>query len=398
MRGKMALPVLALLCLLTGCTAWTGDSYVSVTPHAEGYAQTEPGDVAEAASQEELTEVLARLVRNHTDQATVDVSQYDGNLEKELDLATREVMETDPVVAYAVEDIRLQQTEVGVRQMVSVEILYSRTQEEIQAIQSAWGESGIKNRVIGALERAEPAITLQVANYQPVNLDRFVRTYYEEHLETIMECPQVVVQVYPDQGSERVVEIQFRYSISQETLLQMRRDVQVLLNSAAGYVEGLTSEQVKANRLYAFLRPLFVQSRPSETPVYSLLCVGAGDSRSVAMVYGLLCRRAGLDCQVVSGTSNGREWYWNILQLDGVYCHVDVLTDMEGGTLLARYDEDMEGYVWNTKSCPPCPKPVPLPTEGETEPEPEETQASQPTAEPSAPEEDPSQPEETPGD
>ena len=36
MRGKMALPVLALLCLLTGCTAWTGDSYVSVTPHAEG--------------------------------------------------------------------------------------------------------------------------------------------------------------------------------------------------------------------------------------------------------------------------------------------------------------------------------------------------------------------------
>ena len=42
MRGKMALPVLALLCLLTGCTAWTGDSYVSVTPHAEGYAQTEP--------------------------------------------------------------------------------------------------------------------------------------------------------------------------------------------------------------------------------------------------------------------------------------------------------------------------------------------------------------------
>ena len=73
-----------------------------------------------------------------------------------------------------------------------------------------------------------------------------------------------------------MVEIQFRYSISQETLLQMRRDVQVLLNSAAGYVEGLTSEQVKANRLYAFLRPLFVQSRPSETPVYSLLCVGAG--------------------------------------------------------------------------------------------------------------------------
>ena len=159
--------------------------------------------------------------------------------------------------------------------MVSVEITYSRTQEELQAIQTAWGENGIKSRVTAALERVEPAITLQVTNYQPVNLDLFVRTYYEDHLETIMECPQVVVQVYPEQGSERVVEIQFLYSASQETLLQMRQEVQVLLNSAAGYVEGQTSEEIKASRLYAFLRPLFVQSRPSETPVYSRMSSAA---------------------------------------------------------------------------------------------------------------------------
>ena len=113
-----------------------------------------------------------------------------------------------------------------------------------------------------ALERVEPAITLQVTNYQPVNLDLFVRTYYEDHLETIMECPQVVVQVYPEQGSERVVEIQFLYSASQETLLQMRQEVQVLLNSAAGYVEGQTSEEIKASRLYAFLRPSSFRADP----------------------------------------------------------------------------------------------------------------------------------------
>lgn len=232
MRRGLVLLALAIVCLLAGCTAWMGGSYASVTPHAEGYAQTEPVDTAVASSQSELISVLARLVKNHTDQASVDVSQYEGDLEKELDLAVLKVMETDPVVAYAAEDIRLQQTEVGVRQMVSVEITYSRTQEELQAIQTAWGENGIKSRVTAALERVEPAITLQVTNYQPVNLDLFVRTYYEDHLETIMECPQVVVQVYPEQGSERVVEIQFLYSASQETLLQMRQEVQVLLNSA----------------------------------------------------------------------------------------------------------------------------------------------------------------------
>ena len=229
MRRGLVLLALAIVCLLAGCTAWMGGSYASVTPHAEGYAQTEPVDTAVASSQSELISVLARLVKNHTDQASVDVSQYEGDLEKELDLAVLKVMETDPVVAYAAEDIRLQQTEVGVRQMVSVEITYSRTQEELQAIQTAWGENGIKSRVTAALERVEPAITLQVTNYQPVNLDLFVRTYYEDHLETIMECPQVVVQVYPEQGSERVVEIQFLYSASQETLLQMRQEVQLSL-------------------------------------------------------------------------------------------------------------------------------------------------------------------------
>ena len=74
---------------------------------------------------------------------------------------------------------------------------------------------------------------------------------------------------------------------------------------------------------------------------------------------------------MVSGTSNGREWYWNIICLDGVYYHVDVLTDLEAGTLITRYDEDMVGYVWNTKSCPPCPRPLQMciRDRGENDPE-----------------------------
>ena len=82
-----------------------------------------------------------------------------------------------------------------------------------------------------------------------------------------------------------MMEIQFQYTNSRETLLQMKQNVQVLLNSALGYVEGQASEQLKAERLYAFLRPLFVQTGPSATPVYSLLCVGVGDSLSLIHIY-----------------------------------------------------------------------------------------------------------------
>lgn len=396
--GKWIL-LLALAFLLAGCSTWKRDTYVSVKPHAEGYAQTDPEDTEVASSYPELLELLEYLVQNYAGQATVDVSQYGEDLEADLERIVREVKRTDPLAAYAVGDIGLELAEVGARRVVSVTIDYCRTQEQLQEIQSAWGVNGVKNKVIQALEAAEPAITLRVTGYEPINLAVQVRTYYEEHLDTVMECPQVTVQVYPDSGNVRVMEIQFQYSTNQEALLRMKRDVQVMLDSAAGYVGGQTSERVKAERLYSFLRPLFVQAGPSATPVYSLLCVGVGDSQSMAMVYALLCRQAGLDCQVVSGSSNGREWHWNILCLDGVYYHADILADWEGGELTLRCDEEMTNYIWNTGMYPACPPPEEsekgtepswessLPTEEPTEaaPEPTEEEPTRSTTEPEEP-------------
>ena len=387
------------LCLLAGCSAWLGGGYASVTPHAEAYAQTDPADTETASDYQQLRQVLIHLVENYVDQASVDVTRYGDELEGDLDRSIQWVRENNPVVAYAVQDIQAEAAEVGARRSVSVSISYRRTQEELQAVQPTLGGSGVEDKVSGALERAEAEITLQVSGYQPMDLEAFVQTYYQEHLDTVMECPEVSVQLYPKQGSTRIMEIQFQYTNSRETLLQMKQNVQVLLNSALGYVEGQASEQLKAERLYAFLRPLFVQTGPSATPVYSLLCVGVGDSRSMAMVYGLLCRQAGLDCRVVSGTSSGRQWYWNIVELDGRYCHVDLLTDLEGDQLVLRYDEDMTDYVWNTKNYPACPKPEPPATEPEgetTEPaesEPEETVEAQTPPEPLP--EEPTQPEQT---
>ena len=70
-------------------------------------------------------------------------------------------------------------------------------------------------------------------------------------------------------------------------------------------------------------------------------------------------------------------YYWNIMKLDGGYCHVDILRDLlGGGTLRLRYDEDMTGeYYWDQPQMPACPAPVPEeepPIEEEPEPPAEE--------------------------
>ena len=89
---------------------------------------------------------------------------------------------------------------------------------------------------------------------------------------------------------------------------------------------------------------------PSITPAYSLLRYGVGDSRAFATVYAAMCRRVGLECQVVAGTKAGEPWFWNIVCDDGLHFHVDLLRGNYRGML----DGEMGGYVWDYSGYPAC--------------------------------------------
>ena len=158
----------------------------------------------------------------------------------------------------------------------------------------------------------------------------------------------------------------------------MQQDVSESLRAAEIYVRYCTSETEKASLLFTYLAERFpYQEGTSRTPVYSALCQGIADSKSMAQSWQLLCDEAGLTCQTVSGMRGSESYYWNIMQLDGGYCHVDILRDLlGGGTLRLRYDEDMTGeYYWDQPQMPACPAPVPEeepPIEEEPEPPAEE--------------------------
>ena len=68
-----------------------------------------------------------------------------------------------------------------------------------------------------------------------------------------------------------------------------------------------------------------------------------------------LCRDAGLHCQVVAGTKSGYQWYWNIVQIDGTYYHVDLLRSKGEGNLRLLMDNIInEGYIWDFDAYPVC--------------------------------------------
>ena len=83
------------------------------------------------------------------------------------------------------------------------------------------------------------------------------------------------------------------------------------------------------------------------------------------MVYAAMCRQAGLECRIVSGTRNGEAWYWNLICEDGIFFHVDLLQSSASGQLQRLSDDQMHGYVWDYSAYPVC-------ESGAEEPEPTE--------------------------
>ena len=77
-----------------------------------------------------------------------------------------------------------------------------------------------------------------------------------------------------------------------------------------------------------------------------------GDSKAFATAYAAMCRAAGLECRVVSGTCNGEARFWNMVRSGDIYYHVDLLASKAAGDLQMLTDDAMAGYVWDYSAYP----------------------------------------------
>lgn len=370
--------LLLALCLLTGCAGWSSGSYQTIKPHREGYDQTGTVDLIRVTDYEGLLSVFRNLVTDHLSEAVLDVSQYTEDLENDIPQAVRE-LKTEPIPAYAVSKLWADVAEVGARRVANVTVEYRRTKEQVDEIHTIWGITALQKEICNAVENGEPTVTILMHGYTSVNMNEVAQNYYLEHLDSVMECPVIGAEIYPGTGNVRVLELKFRYDHTQEELFAMRRETQGMLSSAAGYVRGQIDERTKAERLYALLRPLISEEGTTKTPVYSLLCLGTGDSYSVATVFRLLCSQAGLECLVVDGEYRGEERHWNLVKIDDTYYHLDILADLDSWNLRLRYDDEMGRYTWDREAYPVSARPQPVTQTTPTEPEPRVTEPEEPT-------------------
>lgn len=351
MKMKLISMICLVGCLLSGCNTIYRGSYSSTKPHVQTQTPTQAKTIS-AKNIKELRGHIEKMIDEAKEEGVIYVDGYDQNrVQADMDQICSLIKGDYPVAAYALDEISFELGKSNGRPALSLAFRYVRNRADILGIRHAPNMEMASIQICNAMARCDVSLVLRVTEYQEQDYLQIVENYSMEHPELVMEMPRASWEVYPEKGKERVLELYFTYQTSRDSLKAMQKKVEQIFDSAELYLGSDAGEREKYSQLYSFLSERYeYKYDTSITPTYSLLHHGVGDSRAFAVVYAAMCRQAGLECIVVSGTKDGESRYWNIICRDDIYYHVDLLS----GNYRERKDNQMDGYVWDYSTYPVC--------------------------------------------
>ena len=394
MKRFFALLVLfALFVGLGACEGLIREDQLSVTPHIEASSKEAPTQEEvppEITDRTELRGAVLSFIRDWIEQGTILVSSYAGDISADLEDTIRYATQEDPIGAYAVDYIDAEFAGDSNHGSISMSIVFRRSAAEIDAIVTVSGNSSAYSKIRQALAAYDVSLTLRIRNYQEADFESYIQNYCLENPSVMPALPLLSAQVYPQEGTTRILELHFAYPVSKDELRLMQDEVQTIMTSASSYVRSGKNEEDRARLLCRFLTTRFdytIEETLPSMPSYSLLCQGKAHSLSFASVFYAQCQKADMECYIISGTKNGTPYYWNLLYLNDAYYHVDLMRgiELEETELILLYSEELrqEGYAWDEAAYPAAaelPEP-PEETEASTQESTQPTETTDPTQE-----------------
>ena len=355
---KRMLLILCCMLLLSGCASLAPDEYLSITPHQTTDVQAPVTNVATAGDYRTLKKAILNQVRAGQTEGVIHVTEYNGALEDDLRNAAYEVSKLDPLGAYAVDYMTHSCTRIVSYYEIRIYITFRRTAVEIAQIQSISNQQQLQQHLEQALniQRSRLAIRLSGYRQQEKLIPTMISDYCAANADRVIEPPQVSVSVYPEEGSDRIMEVNFVYTHTPQELRDMREAVRESIHGAAEYIRYREGAYEKADLLYSYLTQRF-QYRQAETvtPLYDALCGGIADPTGISQAWQLICDEAGMECYTVHGMKGDEPYTWNMLHMGDYYRHLDLAACMlSPGGLVLRSDPEMGDYYWSGDQYPVC--------------------------------------------
>ncbi|MGM9537344.1 MAG: hypothetical protein ACI3VN_03325 [Candidatus Onthomonas sp.] len=362
-KGKQRLTLLLVLCLflLTGCSSLLEREYRSVSRHISQTADTEDTSVLRVERYSDLVNSVQFFVTLGEEEGVVHLYQYSGDVEQDLEEACQEVLTQDPLGAWALLDIDWSCSRIVSYYECTFTFSYRHTVDEMAAIRTAVGTTAIRETMEQSLTSYAPTLVLKTSRFyaQKELLFSLLQEAYYANPAYALGYPSVSVSVYPQEGqsAQQIVELSFSYGQSQSALQSQAEEAAAAAATLLGPApaQGETGLWLLCSRLADQMD----YAPEGAASVYAALVRGTVNSQGVALAYQLLCDKAGFSCQMVQGTLDGSPHWWNLVELDGIWHHVDVTAGL-GQEEFLRSDRQMEEqYTWDRDGYPACPETEP---------------------------------------
>ena len=204
---------------LSGCGSMLERSYSTSADHVD-YSVTEDSSILRAESYQALLNSILYYVSEHSGGGTIRLYNYPGNVETDLATACKAVMEEDPLGAYAVSGIDYESTRIMTYYEVEVRISYRYTSGEVSAIKPVSGQAGVRNElsrlVDGQLSHSVLRTAYFTGDVQQVS-SLFWLAFYSNPVAAYA-APDVDIAFYPEESSQRILEIQCRWPVGSALL------------------------------------------------------------------------------------------------------------------------------------------------------------------------------------
>lgn len=349
----LALSLFATAALLCACAFFSGEyrsqeSHVVQVPPSSSSEQKEPP--AEARNLTELRGEVLSFVRDWRESGEISVADYHGDLRDDLPEVLRYLTEEDPVGAYAVDyaDAQLDGDVLRLR------IVFRRSASEIDAIVTVNDLDGAYDRIFRMLENGYGSLTVRIGKYEQTDFEREILEYCLTHPASVAAIPSVSAQLYPKNGSVRILELHMEYPASESEMQECLRAANVILASANQFLSEGRSDSERTELLYRFLKNRLdytVREEAPQMPAYSLLCEGEIHPMSLAVFCAYECDLSftARQCGICYGTLDGTPHYWNsVVTESGMTLYFDAycaLRDGENALSLYTYAEMLDmGY------------------------------------------------------
>lgn len=349
MKRAIVIPALCCALLLSGCSSLLDRPYVMVEPHVEQPAVAGDSSTLQVSTYSELVTAVLFLVSQGTEEGMIQLTDYQGDVEDDLNRACLEVAKDDPLGAYAVDFIKNSYTRVLTTYEAVISITYRRTKEQVQSIVNVTSTSAIRKEVSDALAEYRPELVLRVGYFTggTDSVAQLVRQAYYDAPATAMGMPECTVSLYPETGTQRIVEILLTYPEDVEVMrtksAQLQDEVETLF---ASLNPQQYSDVERQSQLFSLLPRAVTYNPAGGSTAWDAILGNGADSEGLALAFQLLAGEMEVGSTLVEGTLNGAPHFWNQLSSDGGAHYVD-LTRNTGGTTWSAQDLLDLSYLWD---------------------------------------------------